>query len=99
LRDPEATLTQKSTGWFFMRTLATLRRAGLPMTAMTVQLYRTVLIADMVMWQLHPTIDWMGHLRRFLQDVSSDLLARSVQDELTSTYTAYRLAPMPLSLS
>ena len=76
-RDPDAPLSQKSTGAFLLRTLANLRRNRLPMTSSTVQLYRTILVADMVMLGLYPSIDWQGHLRRFLRDYSAELLARA----------------------
>jgi ubiquinone biosynthesis protein len=96
-RDPDAPLNQKSTGAFLLKTLATLRRNRLPMTSGTVQLYRTILVADIVMLSLHPTIDWRGHLRRFLRDLSTDLVERSVQDPASSPYTWYRLARAPMA--
>jgi len=98
-RDPSAPLSQKSTGAFVLKTLATLRRNRLPMTSSTVQLYRTILIADMVMLGLYPAIDWRGHLRRFLRDLSTDLAQKAVQDPLTSPYTGFRLARTPMALA
>jgi ubiquinone biosynthesis protein len=98
-RDPEAPLSQKSTGAFLVKTLATLRRNRLPMTTGTVQLYRTILIADMVMLGLYPAIDWRGHLRRFLGDLSADLLEQAVQQPLTSPYTGFRLARAPMAVA
>jgi predicted unusual protein kinase regulating ubiquinone biosynthesis (AarF/ABC1/UbiB family) len=95
--DPSAPLSEKSTGSFLVKTLATLRRNRLPMTSSTVQLYRTILTADIVMLGLYPTIDWRGHLRRFLQDLSSDLAVQAVRDPLTSPYTAFRVARVPMA--
>jgi ubiquinone biosynthesis protein len=95
--DPSAPLSQKSTGAFLLKTLATLRRNGLPMASSTVQLYRTILVADIVMLGLYPTIDWRGHLRRFLHDLSTDLLRRSVVEPATSPYAWYRVARAPLA--
>ncbi len=97
--DPNAPLDQKSTGSFLLKTLATLRRNRLPMTSSTVQLYRTILIADSVMLGLYPTIDWRGHLRRFLRDFSTDLIAQAVVQPLTSPYTGYRLARAPMAIA
>ena len=97
-RDPSAPLSQKSTGSFLLKTLATLRRNRLPMTSSTILLYRTILIADIVMLGLYPSIDWRGHLRRFLRDLSTDLAQRAVQDPLTSPYTAFRLARAPMGV-
>jgi ubiquinone biosynthesis protein len=95
--DPGAPLSQKSTGAFLLKTLATLRRNGLPMTSSTVQLYRTILVADIVMLRLYPSIDWRGHLRRFLRDLSTDLVQRAVADPVTSPYTWYRVARAPMA--
>lgn len=97
--DPNAPLSEKSTGSFLLKTLATLRRNRLPMTSSTVQLYRTILIADIVMLGLYPSIDWRGHLRRFLRDFSSDLIEQAVVQPLTSPYTGYRLARAPMAVA
>jgi hypothetical protein len=95
--DPGAPISQKSTGAFLLKTLATLRRNGLPMASSTVQLYRTILVADIVMLGLYPTIDWRGHLRRFLRDLSTDLLRKSIVEPATSPYAWYRVARAPLA--
>jgi ubiquinone biosynthesis protein len=95
--DPSAPLGEKSTGSFLIKTLAALRRNQLPMTSSTIQLYRTILTADIVMLSLYPTIDWRGHLRRFLRDLSTDLAVQAVRDPLTSPYTAFRAARVPMA--
>ncbi len=95
--DPSAPLSEKSTGSFLLRTLETLRRNRLPMTSSTVQLYRTILVADIVMLGLYPTIDWKGHLQRFLHDLSGDLLKNEVRQPITSPYTWFRLARAPMA--
>jgi ubiquinone biosynthesis protein len=95
--DPMAPLSQKSTGSFLVKTLATLRRNRLPMTSSTIQLYRTIVVADIVMLSLYPAIDWRGHLRRFLRDLSIDILQKAVRDPLTSPYTGFRLARAPMA--
>jgi ubiquinone biosynthesis protein len=96
-RDPDAPLSQKSTGSFLFRALAVLRRNRLPVASTSVQLYRTILVADIVMLGLYPTIDWRGHLRRFLQDLTGDLLQTTVRDPISSPYAAYRLAQLPMA--
>lgn len=97
--DPAAPLSQKSTGAFLLKTLATLRRNRLPMTSRTVQLYRTILISDIVMLGLYPAIDWRGHLRRFLGDLSADLRGQAVRQPLGSPYTGFRLARAPMAVA
>jgi ubiquinone biosynthesis protein len=96
-QDPTAPLSQKSTGTFLVKTLATLRRNRLPMTSSTIQLYRTIVMADIVMLRLYPAIDWRGHLRRFLRDLSIDFVQQEVRGPLTSPYTAFRLARAPMA--
>ncbi len=64
---------------------------------MSKKLYRTILVADIVMLGLYPSIDWRGHLRRFLQDISTDLLEAEVRQPLTSQYTWFRLARAPMA--
>jgi ubiquinone biosynthesis protein len=96
-RDPSAPLSQKSTGAFLLKTLATLRRNRLPMTSSTVQLYRTIVVADIVMLRLYPSIDWRGHLRRFLRDLSIDMVQKTVKESVTSPYTGFRLARAPMA--
>ena len=94
-RDPSAPLSQKSTGALLVRTLATLRRNRLPTTSSAVQLYRTIVVADIVMLGLYPSIDARGHLRRFIYDLSIDMAQTTVRESLTSPYTAFRVARAP----
>ncbi|MBM7808052.1 ubiquinone biosynthesis protein [Geodermatophilus bullaregiensis] len=97
--DPEAGLAEKSAGVFLTRTLQALRRSRLPMTVSTVALYRTVLIADMVVLRLYPTMHWIGHLARFVEDAREDVIRQAVGGQLRSTYTAFRLARTPLAVA
>jgi ubiquinone biosynthesis protein len=94
-RDPSAPLSQKSTGVLLVKTLATLRRNRLPTTSSAVQLYRTIVVADIVMLGLYPSIDTRGHLRRFIYDLSIDMAQTTVRESLTSPYTAFRVARAP----
>jgi ubiquinone biosynthesis protein len=94
-RDPSAPLAQKSTGALLVKTLATLRRNRLPTTSSAVQLYRTIVVADIVMLGLYPSIDTRGHLRRFIYDLSIDMAQTTVRESLTSPYTAFRVARAP----
>jgi ubiquinone biosynthesis protein len=94
-RDPSAPLNQKSTGALLVKTLAALRRNRLPTTSSAVQLYRTIVVADIVMLGLYPSIDTRGHLRRFIYDLSIDMAQTTVKESLTSPYTAFRVARAP----
>lgn len=93
--DPNAELTEKSAGVFLMRTLRALRRSRLPVAVSTAGLYRTILIADMVVLRLYPGIQWTGHLQRFIHDVSGEILQEAVKGQVRSVHTAFRLARTP----
>jgi ubiquinone biosynthesis protein len=96
--DPQAPLVDKSFGVFLLRTMRALANSRLPLAVSTVTLYRTILIADMVMLRLYPEMDWIGHMRRFLSDLSGDLLQDSLAP-LTSTDTLYQLTMIPSALA
>jgi ubiquinone biosynthesis protein len=96
--DADGAISERGTGIFLLRTIEALRRSRLPVAASTLNLYRTIVIADMVMLRLYPGIDWPGHLRRFLQDLSKDLIAESQLTSATSAETALRLARAPVAL-
>lgn len=97
--DTGSSLAHRSSGVFLMNTIRALRRHRLPIAASTVALYRTILIADMVVLRLYPEIDWLGHMRRFLADLTPDLLRDAVEEPLTSTAVLYRLARTPQAVS
>jgi ubiquinone biosynthesis protein len=96
--DPQAPLVDKSFGVFLLRTMRSLASSRMPMSVSTVTLYRTILIADMVILRLYPEMDWIGHLRRFLSDLSSELLETSLAP-LFSSSTLYQLATVPSALA
>ena len=96
--DPQAPLVDKSFGVFLLRTMRALAGSRMPMSVSTLTLYRTILIADMVILRLYPEMDWIGHLRRFLSDLSTDLLEASVAP-LYSSSTLYQLAMVPSALA
>lgn len=70
-KDPNATLTEKSSGYFFMRMCDVIRRENLSMPSSVMRLYRTMGIADMVMLRLYPSIDWLPELREFISEETS----------------------------
>ncbi|MHA4811660.1 ABC1 kinase family protein [Flavitalea flava] len=63
---PGATLVEKSSGFFFMKIFATVRKEGIAMPMNMVRLYRAILILDMVMLRLYPEIDWVEIMKEFL---------------------------------
>lgn len=76
---PGTTLVEKSSGYFLIRAFAAIRRAGLHMPTRLMRLYRTIMIADMVMLKLHPAIDWVAIMRRFV-DVETQRHARELSE-------------------
>ena len=63
---PNASMQEKSSGYFFMRLFGAIRREGVSLPSNVVRLYRTVIVADMVMLGLAPEIDWIPMMRHFL---------------------------------
>lgn len=85
-RDLDAPLSARSTGAFLIRTLSALRRHRLPVSTSTMQLYRAILIADIVMLRLDPQVDWMAEMEDFLVGFvaeQAELAVRSTADPFT----------------
>ena len=97
-RDPQAPIQERSTGVFLVGTLRALRRNGLSLSVETMQLYRAILIADIVMLRLSPGIDWLAELDEFLVEVVSDqtrTAVRAVVDD-PDLYSLVLSAPLAL---
>jgi predicted unusual protein kinase regulating ubiquinone biosynthesis (AarF/ABC1/UbiB family) len=65
---PGASIAEKSSGFFFLRIFATVRKEKIPMPMDMVRLYRAILISDIVMLRLYPEIDWVSVLKDFLTE-------------------------------
>jgi ubiquinone biosynthesis protein len=69
-RDPGATIAEKSSGYFLIRSFDAVRRAGLYLPTNTMRLYRSMILGDMVMLKLDPTIDWAAGVHEFVLEES-----------------------------
>lgn len=63
-----ATVLEKSSGYFFLKIFSSVRRAGLSMPPGLARMYRTIIIGDMTMIKLDPGIDWIPILKDFIND-------------------------------
>ncbi|WP_055522410.1 ABC1 kinase family protein [Streptomyces graminilatus] len=88
-RDPGTPMNRRSTGAFLMSTLGALRRHRLPMSTDVMQLYRAILVADMVMLRLDPGIDWLSEM--------DDFLVRYVAEQTQETIRAGAQDPSGLA--
>ena len=61
-------MARRSNFHLFVQTLGAVRRAGLRLPAPLVRLYRTIIIGDMVVLQLDPSVDWQALIRDFVHD-------------------------------
>lgn len=91
-------LAEKSSGYFFLRLLDAVRRAGLSLPAGLVRLYRTIIIGDIVMLKLDPRINWLPVLREFIADERQRLMTTLCAEALSPTtfntvWQAYVAAP------
>lgn len=64
---PQTSIQQKSSGKFFFNLFSLLRRNNLHLPVILMNLYRTMIIADMVMLALDPEIDWVPELEEFMR--------------------------------
>ncbi len=69
-------VSRRSNFNLFTQTLGAVRRAGLRLPAPLVRLYRTIIIGDMVVLQLDPSVNWQRLIREF---VSDERLRRTVE--------------------
>jgi ubiquinone biosynthesis protein len=93
-----ATISQKSSGYFFVRLLDAVRRAGLSFPTGLVRLYRAIIIGDIVMLKLDPQIDWLPVLHEFIVDeqfrLTKSLCAETISvSTLNAGLQAYINAP------
>lgn len=86
-----ATISERSSGFFFLRMFAAIRAAGLQMPLGLVRLYRTIIIGDIVMLKLDPLIDWVGVLREFIADEERRQLSVLCAESISSA-NAYAMA-------
>jgi ubiquinone biosynthesis protein len=63
-----ATVSEKSSGYLFLRIFDAVRRAGLSLPSGLMRLYRTIIVGDIVMLQLDPQIDWLRVIKEFIDD-------------------------------
>ncbi len=80
---PNATIREKSSGYFFARLFGALRRGGVVLPSDVVRLYRAVIIADMIMLRLAPEIDWIPDMRAFLEAEMRRQIAVSLKENLS----------------
>jgi ubiquinone biosynthesis protein len=81
--DTQATMHEKSTGRFLMRIFAALRRAGLSLPADLVRVYRAVIIVDLIVLRLDPSIDWLPELREFVAHETGRQLREALRPEVS----------------
>jgi hypothetical protein len=100
-RDPAAPvpMAQRSTGTFLLRTLSALRRYRIPIAVSTMQLYRTILIADVVMLRLDSRIDWVGEMEDFLVEQTAELVEAAFVAPVEDSDVLFTALDVPQVLS
>lgn len=91
---PHASMQEKSSGYFFMRLFAAIRRGGVSLPSNTVRLYRTVIVADMIMLRLAPQIDWIPIMRGFLTGETR----RQITESLEKNFSGAEASELLLAL-
>ncbi len=91
---PQASMQEKSSGYFFTRLFGAIRRAGVSLPPNVVRLYRTVIVADMVMLGLVPELDWIPIMRRFLTGETQ----RQITVSLEKNFSGAEMSELLLAL-
>jgi ubiquinone biosynthesis protein len=86
--DPEAPPNARSFARFMRTTLRSMRRHGLRMDASVLQLYRAIVISDVIILRLYPQIDWIGHLEAFLSSEARRLIRFGTGDRPVAHHLA-----------
>lgn len=81
---PNASMQEKSSGYFFARLFGAIRRGRVALPSDVVRLYRTVIIADMIMLRLAPEIDWIPLMRGFLAEETRRQIAVSLEENFSA---------------
>jgi ubiquinone biosynthesis protein len=80
---PNASFQEKSSGYFFVRLFGAIRGSGLSLPANVMRLYRTVIVADTIMFRLDPEIDWIPILQRFIETEATRQLTVSMKEAMS----------------
>jgi ubiquinone biosynthesis protein len=89
---PNASLQEKSSGYFFMRLFGAIRGSGLSLPGNVMRLYRTVIVADSIMLRLAPEIDWIPILRRFIEIETERQLTIALSETFSAPAISHMLA-------
>ena len=66
--NPNASIVEKSSGYFFLKLFEAVRKEGLHMSFELVRFYRALIVSDMVMLKLDPQINWLFVVKEFIFD-------------------------------
>jgi len=90
-KNPYASISEKSSGYFFLKLFVAIRKAGLSMSLPLTRMYRTIIISDIVMLKLYPNIDWLPLLGEFIRDEQARRAKLIVRDSFNSTNLSYAI--------
>jgi ubiquinone biosynthesis protein len=92
-----STISEKSSAFFFIRIFDAIRRAKLTLPLGLMRLFRTIIVADIVMLKLDPQIDWMPVMKDFIADEQRRRLVAMIEDGFSrGTINSALLATMNL---
>jgi predicted unusual protein kinase regulating ubiquinone biosynthesis (AarF/ABC1/UbiB family) len=92
--DQEASLVEKSSGYFFVRLFDAIRCHGLTLPPGLSRLYRSLIIADMVMLKLHREIDWVSILKEQIAEEQAHILKQKLLDAAQPLNLALQMEAM-----
>jgi ubiquinone biosynthesis protein len=82
-KDPQATLAEKSTARFLVRLFEAIRAAGISVPTDLLRMFRTMIVSDVIILQLDPSIDWIPELRSFVGSETGRQLRAALRPEVS----------------
>lgn len=82
-RDPQATMSEKSTARFLVRLFEAIRAAGISVPTDLLRMFRTMIVSDLIMLRLDPGLDWIPELRAFAGGQTGRQLRAALRPEVS----------------
>jgi len=82
-KDPQATMAEKSTARFLVRLFEAIRAAGISVPTDLLRMFRTMIVSDVIVLQLDPSMDWIPELRAFVGSETGRQLRAALRPEVS----------------
>lgn len=87
-RSPHSTLAEKSSGLFFLHVMRAAHHAGMRIPTGLTNLFRAIVVSDVIMLRLDPALDWQPVVRAFVREEQERHMERLVRESMTVGYAS-----------